>query len=88
MNRAVECKLSKNKSVRICSAEDLIIYKTVAGKTQDLIDIEGIILRQGKKLDIKYIRRWLREFSEVLGTKEIINRFEVPWKKYLRKNRK
>jgi len=88
IKRAVRCKLDKRRSVNICSAEDLIIHKAVAGRAQDLIDIEGIILRQGRKLDIKYIRKWLREFSNILESKEIIECFEKPWRKFQRENRK
>jgi predicted nucleotidyltransferase len=51
MKRAIECKLDENHYVRICSAEDLIIHKAVAGRPQDISDIEGIIMRQGNKLD-------------------------------------
>ncbi len=88
MNRAVECKLGKNKYVRICSAEDLIIHKAVAGRPQDLSDIESIIIRQGEKLNLKYIRKWLREFSKVLETDEILLRFERLWKRFQRQKDK
>jgi hypothetical protein len=33
--------------VRVCSAEDLIIYKSVSLRAQDRLDVEGIIRRQG-----------------------------------------
>ncbi|NOZ67707.1 MAG: nucleotidyl transferase AbiEii/AbiGii toxin family protein [Deferribacteres bacterium] len=81
IRRTVECELDRNRTVNICSAEDLIIHKAVAGRPQDLSDIEGIILRQGRKLDVEYIHLWLREFSDILETGEIIERFEKPWRK-------
>jgi len=84
MERAVDCKLYKNYVVRICSAEDLIIHKAVAGRPQDLTDIEGIIMRQGKNLDVRYIRKWLKQFSDVLDMKEILARFEKPWKRFIK----
>jgi len=83
MNRAVECKISEGHSVRICSAEDLIIHKAVAGRPQDLFDIKGIIMRQGNKLDAGYIRKWLKDFSDLLETKELLERFERPWKRLM-----
>ena len=88
MKRSVECRLDKKHIVRVCSAEDLIIHKAVAGRPQDIADIEGIIIRQGKKLDIRYIRRWLKEFSYVLETQELLQRFEEPWKRLIGKKNK
>ena len=81
----VDYELGNGRNIKFCSAEDLIIHKAVAGRPQDGSDIEGVILRQGKKLDILYIRRWLKEFSSLLEVSEIKQRFENPWKKFLRK---
>jgi len=83
IKRAIKCKLDENHNVRICSAEDLIIHKAIAGRPQDISDIEGIIMRQGNKLDSGYIHRWLKEISDVLGMKEILERFEKPWKQLM-----
>jgi len=33
-----------------CSAEDLVILKVFAGRAQDWLDVEGIIVRQGAAL--------------------------------------
>ncbi len=60
-----------NKVVRLCSAEDLIIHKAVAGRPQDLRDIEGIVYRQGPMLDATTVRRWLGAFAEVLWRSRI-----------------
>ncbi|MGD9563213.1 MAG: nucleotidyl transferase AbiEii/AbiGii toxin family protein [Pyrinomonadaceae bacterium] len=40
--------------LRICSAEDLIILKTMAGRGRDWIDIESVVIRQNN-LDWEYI---------------------------------
>ncbi len=85
IKRAEKCSMHKKHTVMICSAEDLIIHKVVAGRPQDLSDIEGIIMRQGKKLDVKYIRKWLKEFNHLPGMEDIIERFEKPWKRLMRK---
>jgi hypothetical protein len=87
VKRAIKLKLDKRHSIRICSAEDLIIHKAVAGRPQDMIDIEGIIIRQSKKLDIKYIRKYLKEFSDILEMKILIERFERPWKSLMSKKK-
>lgn len=84
IKRSVNCEIEKGYPVRICSAEDLIIHKAVAGRPQDISDIEGIIIRQGNKLDIRYIRKWLKHFSDVLDMKGILARFERPWKRFIK----
>lgn len=42
--------------LRTCSAEDLIVLKAFAGRGQDWVDVERIIVRQTGKLDWAYIR--------------------------------
>lgn len=88
MRRTVECNLGESYIVRICSAEDLIIHKAVAGRPQDLADIEGIIIRQGRMLDAGYIRKWLEEFSHLLEMEEILQRFEESWRRLIEKESK
>ncbi|MFZ4856193.1 MAG: nucleotidyl transferase AbiEii/AbiGii toxin family protein [Desulfuromonadaceae bacterium] len=60
----------------ICSAEDLIIHKMVAGRPQDISDIQGVLLRQEGKLDFKYIDEWLTQFSELLEGADLVGMFE------------
>ena len=84
MQRASEVELEPGKAIRICSAEDLIIHKAVAGRPQDVRDIEGIIYRQRKALDVAAIRRWLRAFAELLDNPEISERFERPWRRVVK----
>jgi hypothetical protein len=82
MQRARSFKLAPRKTVRVCSAEDLIIHKAVAGRPQDLIDLRNVIFRQGKALDHDYIRSWLKQFSLILETDEVPQRFERMWVKW------
>jgi hypothetical protein len=44
-------------------------------------DIEGVVYRQRRALDVTTIRRWLRAFAELLDNPEIIERFERPWRR-------
>ncbi len=80
MHRAVDYKLEPGKLVRVCSAEDLIVYKCVAGRPQDMIDVGGIIIRQRDSLDLAYIRKWLAFFAKEKPDPEILDRFERTWK--------
>jgi hypothetical protein len=43
------------KTLRTCSAEDLIVYKAFADRQRDWADIEGILIRQGSALDVRSI---------------------------------
>ena len=54
--------------LRLCTAEDLIVYKAFANRPLDWIDIEGIIARQTKsKLDWKYV---FTQLTPLAGLKE------------------
>ena len=79
--RAVEIEVDTGKYVRVCSAEDLIIHKAVAGRPQDIVDIESVVLRQGQRLNAAYIRRWLGEFGDLLANPDILDRFEQAYRK-------
>jgi hypothetical protein len=81
MHRAADYDLEPDKRVHICSPEDLIIHKAVAGRPQDVRDIEGVIYRQRQALDVSYLRCWLNAFADVLADPEIRLRFERPWKR-------
>ncbi len=80
--RAVEYELESGKTIQLCSAEDLIIHKAIAGRPQDVSDIQGIVYRQGEKLDLGYIRDWLNQFADLLGIPEVQARFEEAWEQY------
>ena len=80
MRRTVNYEIEPGKAVRLCSAEDLIIHKVVAGRPQDVADIEGVVYRQQDALDVSYIRLWLREFAALLEQPERIELFERPWR--------
>lgn len=77
--RAVPYDLGNGREVRLCSAEDLIIHKALAGRPQDVLDIEGIVARQGTALDVIYVRRWLEELARVADDPEVSARFERIW---------
>ncbi len=63
-------------SAWICSAEDLIIQKAVAGRGKDWVDIEGILLAQHGTLDEAYIEDWLAQFAEALDKPEILAEYK------------
>ena len=62
--------------LRTCSAEDLIVLKAFAGRGQNWVDIERIIIRQTGKLDWDYIRAQLRPLAELKSAPEILDQLE------------
>lgn len=78
IKRVKKIKIGRN-FFPIVSAEDLIIHKAIASRARDVEDIKGVLIKQ-KKLDIKYIRYWLKIFSDILGKKEIIETFDNLYK--------
>ena len=46
-------------SIQVCSAEDLIIQKVVAGRGRDWLDVEELLIAQHDRLDEDYIEGWL-----------------------------
>lgn len=49
-------------SLRVCSAEDLIIFKTVAGCPRDWGDIDSVVIKQSR-LDWSYIFQTLQAYA-------------------------
>jgi predicted nucleotidyltransferase len=62
--------------VWICSPEDLVIQKAVAGRVQDWQDIEGILIEQHGRLDLAYVEDWLQQFAAALEQPEILSQYQ------------
>lgn len=65
VSRATAFRVAPDLELATCSAEDLIVFKTFAGRPRDWLDIEGIVTRQGAKLDAPLI------WSELLPLLEL-----------------
>ena len=59
-----------------CSAEDLVVLKSFAGREQDWVDVAGILVRQGKRLDWRYILRELRPLADLKDSPETLERLK------------
>jgi predicted nucleotidyltransferase len=81
LRRAGKVSFNGLPQVSILSAEDLIIHKCVAGRPRDIEDVERVLLRQRVKLDLRYIRNWLREFANIIETHDPRAIFEGALKK-------
>lgn len=62
--------------LRTCSAEDLIVMKSFAGRGQDWVDVERVIVRQTGKLDWTYINQQLKPLVELKGLPGILDELD------------
>jgi hypothetical protein len=60
------------RSVKISTAEDLILHKIISDRPRDRDDVEGVIVRQGPKLDRTYLDPKVQEMATGLGKPEIV----------------
>jgi hypothetical protein len=67
IDRASSYEFAPAAAVTTCSAEDLVVLKAFAGRIQDWLDIEGILARQGPRLNRALI---LEELHPLLELKE------------------
>ena len=86
LDRATPYEFEAGIQLRTCSAEDLIVYKAVAGRPRDLSDIETVVIRQARRLDVERVRAWLREFGELKEDPDIGRPFEDALRKAQRRS--
>jgi len=75
IGRAHAVTLSPGKTFRVCTAEDLVVYKMLSPRAKDRADIESIVQKQGDDLDDLYIEGWLAQFEEALADSTLIQEF-------------
>lgn len=74
IERAIRVKI-EGVTLSVCTAEDLIVHKAISERERDWQDIEGVLLRQGGKLDQPYVESWLEQFANGLDRPEILSRY-------------
>jgi hypothetical protein len=47
----------------VASPEDLVVFKLIAGRPQDLADADALYRLHGDELDLDRVRRWCRDFG-------------------------
>ncbi len=72
ITRSYKWYIEKDKYLRICSAEDLIVHKAFANRKIDWFDIEGIIQRQNTALDFELVFTELQPLVELKEEPEIL----------------
>jgi len=74
--RAVDVEVRPGLVVRVCSPEDLIVYKMISTRARDHEDARTVVARQSDVLDLGYVRRWLREFEIALDDSTLVSSFD------------
>lgn len=73
ISRARKVQVRPGVRLRLCTAEDLIVYKAFAGRPLDWADVESIIARQPHgKLDWRYIYAQLKPLAELKEDPQIV----------------
>jgi hypothetical protein len=75
IQRAQRLELEPGLMAHVCTAEDLIIYKSISTRPQDQVDVENIVRRQGDKLDDGYVLHWLRLLEQALDDSTLISTY-------------
>jgi Nucleotidyl transferase of unknown function (DUF2204) len=66
----------------VCTAEDLIISKSVTNRPRDEEDVRLIMRRQRNNLDDQYIEKWLREFEIALDDFTLVKSYQHVRQRY------
>jgi predicted nucleotidyltransferase len=76
--RARKVQLKPGIRLKLCTAEDLIVFKAFAARPIDWMDIEGIIAKQTKKkLDWAYVFTQLTPLVEFKEEPEILSKLKA-----------
>ena len=81
IERATDWRIGDGARVRTCSVEDLIVHKAFAARDLDWIDVERMLMRHGRKLDVRQIFDELRPLAELKEDPAILPRLEALMRK-------
>ena len=70
VERASDFDFGPGLNLRTCSAEDLVILKAFAGRGQDWVDVEYVLVRQRRTLDWRLVERELVPLLDLSGKPE------------------
>jgi hypothetical protein len=71
-------------TIFIPKAEDLVIYKMVASRPEDLRDVEELLLRHFDRVDLGRVRTVVKQFADVLERSEMTRDLETLIKKAMK----
>jgi len=80
IKRAVDVAV-RGTTVRICTAEDLILHKLVSERPRDAEDVEGVVARQGKALDRSYLDVRVEQLARALERPALADFYRSCWRR-------
>jgi len=75
IRRGKDVEIQPGIKIRLCTPEDLIIYKLISTRLRDHEDASSVIQRQGSSLDEKYILHWLKQFEQAFDDSTLIDEY-------------
>jgi len=85
IRRASPFAIGGGRTLTTCSAEDLLVHKLVANREKDWLDIEGVLARCWRRLDLALLRREVEPLLELRDDPEILARFDRLHQKLLQR---
>ncbi len=76
IQRGHEVEVQPGVVIRLCSPEDLVIYKLISTRSRDHDDAQSVIRRQGSSLDDSYVLDWLRQFEQALDDSTLVAEYK------------
>lgn len=76
VERASEFDFGPGLTLLTCSAEDLVVLKTFAGRGQDWVDLEYVLVRQRRTLDWRLIVDELKPLLQLGETPENLEKLQ------------
>ena len=67
------------REIRFCTPEDLILLKIISRRPRDQADVQGILNRRVRELDLEYLEPRIKELSALLSRPEVWNQWQA-WK--------
>ena len=83
IERSSKFQFAPKCTLNTCSAEDLIVHKSFANRTQDWLDIKSILIRQQKTLDLKLVWLELQPLAELKDDASILETLRANVRKAL-----
>ncbi|MEX2180710.1 MAG: hypothetical protein WD771_01585 [Gemmatimonadaceae bacterium] len=74
--RATDAELAHGAVLRTCTATDLVVHKAFAGRPQDWVDIEGVLVRQKGALAWPQLWADLSELAKLKEAPEVLDELE------------